>query len=85
MHEIYRIICDWWLVVAVLLLACYGLGALAGNLAADFRKWLRGEPPKPRPYRVVIEDADGWPLRSYRLPAEAAARLVHDLERDQPA
>lgn len=84
MHEIYRLVCDWWFVVAVLLLACYGLGALAGNLATDFRKWLWGERSKPRQYRVVVEDHDGWPLRSYRLPAEAAARLVRDLERDKP-
>ena len=84
MHEIYRLVADWWLVVAVLLLASYGLGALATNLADDFRKWLRGERPKPRPYRVTVEDADGWPLRSFRLSAGAAGRLVQDLERDKP-
>ena len=85
MPEINRFISDWWLVAIIGLLACYGLGAVAAEAADALRKWLRDEPPKPRPYRVVVEDADGWPLRSYRLPAEAAARLVRDLERDQPA
>lgn len=85
MDEINCFVSDWWLVAAFLLLAAYGVGSLAGEASNAFRKWLRGDPPKPRQYRVTIEDADGWPLRSYRLPAEAAGRLVRDLERDKPA
>jgi hypothetical protein len=84
MDEINCFVSDWWLVAAIVLLACYGLGALAGEASNGFRKWLRGERPKPRQYRIVVEDHDGWPLRSYRLPAEAAGRLVRDLERDKP-
>ena len=40
-------------------------------------------PPKTKPYRVTIEADDGWPLRSYQLLPEAAARLVRDLDRDK--
>lgn len=84
MHEINRFISDWWLVATIGLLACYGLGAVVAEAADALRKWLRGEPPKPRQYRVTVEDADGWPLRTYRLPGEAIGRLMRDLERDKP-
>ena len=83
MRDLLSFLADWWLIAAIGLLACYGLGAVAADASAGLRKWLWGERPKPRHYRVVVEDADGWPLRSYRLPAEAASRLVRDLERDK--
>ena len=59
---------------------------LAVNYA--FRDVIAGflpKPPpyKPKPYRVTVEADDGWPMRSYTLPREAAARLVNQLDRDR--
>ena len=70
MHDLSRFLADWWLLAAVLLLAAYGLGPVAADASNSLRKWLRGEPPKPRQYRVTVEADDGWPLRSYTLSAE---------------
>ena len=83
MDGINCFVSDWWLVAVIGLLACYGLGAVAADTSNGFRKWLRGERPKPRQFRVFVEDPEGWPLRSFRLSAGAAGRLVHDLERDK--
>ena len=85
MHDLSRLLADWWLIAAVFLLASYGLGNLASDASNALRNWLLGDPPKPKQYRVTVEADDGWPLRSYKLPVEAAARLVRDLERDKPA
>lgn len=74
-------------ILAMLIL--YGLGGLAMEVAQEVRKWRRPDPPKPSPeprhYRVFLEAEDGWPLRSFKIPIEAATRLVRDLERDKPA
>jgi hypothetical protein len=83
MPELLDFLWDHWWVAAVLFLACYGLGALSAEVPAAFRKWLWGERPKPKPYRVTIQDGEGWPLRSYSLPAASAGRLLQDLERDR--
>lgn len=85
MHNITNFLADWWLVAAIVLLACYGLGALAADTSNGFRKWLLGDRPKPRQYRVTVEDHDGWPIRTYILPSEAIGRLLREIERDKPA
>ena len=36
---------------------------------------------KPTGYRLVIEDAEGWPFRSYSLTPQDAARVVRDFDR----
>ena len=40
-------------------------------------------PPKPRTYRVTVEDEEGWPLRSYSLPVDLVGRMVRDLDRNR--
>ena len=71
------------------LLILYGLGGLAMDVAQEVRKWRRPEPPKPSPdprrYRVLVEDHDGWPIRTYRLPADAVGRVLQEIERNKPA
>lgn len=83
MHDLMNFLADWWLVALIILLAAYGLGALAGEISDRLRIWLWGERPKPRRYRITVEDYDGWPLRSYQLPAHAVGQLVRDLDRDK--
>ena len=72
---------EHWLPLILLMPACYGAGAWAGE--ARRRLWSGRPESKPRPYRVTIETDDGWPLRSYTLPPEAAGRLARDLDRDR--
>ena len=83
MPELLDFLWDHWLIAVLFLLAFYGLGALAGDVPAALRQWRRGEPYKPKPYRITVEADDGWPMRSYTLPREAAARLVNQLDRDR--
>jgi hypothetical protein len=39
------------------------------------------QPPKPRGYRVRIEDADGWPYASYCVSPKEAGRVMRELDR----
>lgn len=81
---LWELISLWPVFVLSFLTYCVlGWAAVSGEEA--FNRW-RGEPPpkpKPKPYRVTIQDGEGWPLRSYSLPADAAGRLLQDLERDR--
>lgn len=69
-----------WFLVGVLL-ATIGLGM--EYVFRAYRDKHRPEPYKPKPYRVTVEADDGWPMRSYSLPREAAARLVNQLDRER--
>jgi hypothetical protein len=78
---------DFLLIIGILALASYGLGAAAYDAIKIVRSWWRGDKAKaakPRDYQITIEDADGWPLRSYRMPVEATASVIRDLDRKKP-
>ena len=84
--EIFRELSPFLLAVFLL----YGLGSLAMEAFQEVRKWRRPEPPQPPPeprrYRVLVEDQDGWPIRTYhRLPADAVGRVLQEIERNKPA
>jgi hypothetical protein len=66
--------------------AFYCCSRTAMEFAESYRNAGRPEPtppPKPREYRVVVEDVDGWPIRSFGLPAEKVGRLLREIERDK--
>lgn len=67
-------------VFLILFLAALGLGEVAGVL----RRWIKPEPPpKPNRWSVRITDFKGFPIRSYRLDAEQACKLIDAIEREQ--
>lgn len=61
------------------------VGAVSILAAEHVRKWLwDGQPgTKPRPYKISVQDADGWPYRSFTVTPEIAGRLVRELESDR--
>lgn len=66
---------------AVLGFCAAGLFIWCTDQLAAFRQWLN-PPPKPRRYRVLVQDDDGWPLRSYSLEPGRVGKLLQDIDRD---